>query len=40
VQADYYCNRWAEQQRNYDEDEDKPRYNTAKFILQNLKKQI
>jgi hypothetical protein len=40
VQADYYCNRWAEQQRNYDKDEDKPRYNTAKFILQKLKKEI
>jgi hypothetical protein len=38
VQADYYCNRWAPQ--NEENSAEKPRYNTAVQILQNLKKQI
>lgn len=35
-----WANKIADQERDYDEDEDKPRYNTAFSILQNLKKQI
>ena len=35
-----WANKIADQERDYDEDDDKPRYNTALSILQNLKKQI
>jgi hypothetical protein len=35
-----WANKIADQERDYDEDDDKPRYNTALSMLQNLKKQI